>query len=209
MKKVDKKGKLNSMIKRFFDIIFSFFGLVIIFPLLLIIALAIKLNSPGPAFYRGERVGKNGKPFRIFKFRTMVIDAEKIGGSSTAADDKRLLKIGPFLKRFQLDELPQLINVLKGEMSFVGPRPEVKIYIDMLSKEEKKAILSVKPGMTDFASLWNFHESEILKGSNDPEKTYQEKIRPKKIELQLKYVRERNFWLDIKLIFKTIFKIFQ
>lgn len=197
------------MIKRFFDIVFSFLGLAITFPLLLIIALAIKLNSPGPVFYRGERIGKNGKSFKIFKFRTMVVDAEKLGGSSTAADDKRLLKIGPFLKRFQLDELPQLINVFKGEMSFVGPRPEVKMYIDMLSDEERKAILSIKPGMTDFASLWNFHESEILKGSKDPEKTYQEKIRPKKTELQLKYVREKNFWLDIKLILKTILKIFQ
>lgn len=197
------------MIKRLFDVVFSFFGLIITFPLLLIIVLAIKLNSPGPAFYRGERIGKNGKIFRIFKFRTMVVDAEKLGGPSTAADDKRLLKIGPFLKKFQLDELPQLINVLKGEMSFVGPRPEVKMYVDMLSDEERKVILSVRPGMTDFASLWNFHESEILKGSKDPEKTYQEKIRPKKTELQLKYVKERNFWLDIKLIFKTIFKIFQ
>jgi len=139
----------------------------------------------------------------------MVPDAEKIGGPSTASDDSRLTGISGFLKKYQLDELPQLINVIKGEMSFVGPRPEVRIYIDMLSDEKRKAILSVKPGMTDFASLWNFHEGEILKESKDPEKTYQEKIRPKKIELQLKYVREKNFWLDIKLIFKTIFKIFE
>jgi len=197
------------MVKRIFDFIFSFFGFLILLPVFGAITLIIKLDSRGPVFYRGERIGKDNKSFRIFKFRTMVPDAEKIGGSSTAADDKRLLKIAPFLKKFQLDELPQLINVLKGEMSFVGPRPEVKMYIDMLSNEERKAILSVKPGMTDFASLWNFHEGDILKGSKDPEKIYQEKIRPKKIELQLKYVREKNFWLDIKLIFKTIFKIFK
>ena len=132
-----------------------------------------------------------------------------MGGPSTASDDPRLLKIGLFLKKFQLDELPQLINVLKGEMSFVGPRPEVKIYVDLLSEQEKEKILSLRPGMTDFASLWNFHEGEILKGSSDPEKTYLEKIRPKKIELQLKYAKERNFWLDIRLILKTIAKIFK
>ena len=197
------------MIKRLFDILFSFLGLLTTLPFLLIIALIIKLSSKGPVFYRGERIGKNGKPFRIFKFRTMVINADKMGGPSTANDDPRLLKIGLFLKKFQLDELPQLINVLKGEMSFVGPRPEVKIYVDLLSEEEKGKILSLRPGMTDFASLWNFHEGEILKGSSDPEKTYLEKIRPKKIELQLKYAKERNFWLDIRLILKTIAKIFK
>lgn len=197
------------MIKRIFDFAFSFFGFLILLPIFGAIALAIKLDSKGPVFYRGERAGKNGRTFRIFKFRTMVPDAEKIGGPSTASDDPRLTGISGFLKKYQLDELPQLINVIKGEMSLVGPRPEVKRYIDMLSDQERQLILSVRPGMTDLASLWNFHEGEILKGSPDPEKTYIEKIRPKKIELQLKYVEERNFWLDIKLIFKTIARIFQ
>jgi lipopolysaccharide/colanic/teichoic acid biosynthesis glycosyltransferase len=196
------------MIKRLFDIFFSFFGLILLSPVLLVVAFLIKRESPGPVFFRGERIGKNGKPFRIFKFRTMVPDAENLGGPSTAADDERLLKIGHFLKKYQLDELPQLINVLKGEMSLVGPRPEVKMYVDMMTPEERKAILSVRPGMTDFASLWNFHESEILKGSVDPEKTYQEKIRPEKIRLQLKYVKERSFWTDLKIILKTVAKIF-
>ena len=196
------------MTKRLFDIIFSFLGLVLVLPLLLIISVLIKRESPGPVFYRGERVGKDRKPFRIFKFRTMVIDAEKLGGSSTAADDPRLLKIGNFLKKYQLDELPQLINVLKGEMSFVGPRPEVKAYIDIMSNEERKTILSVKSGMTDLASLWNFHESEVLKGSSDPEKTYMEKIRPEKIRLQIEYVKTRSFLLDLKIVIKTIMKIF-
>ncbi|MCK4781651.1 sugar transferase [Candidatus Parcubacteria bacterium] len=196
------------MLKRLFDIIFSFFGLIITLPLFLVIAVLIKNDSKGPVFYRGERVGKRGKLFRIYKFRTMVTDAEKLGGPSTAGDDPRLIKIGKFLKKYQLDELPQLINVLKGEMSLVGPRPEVKMYIALFTEQEK-IILSVLPGMTDWASLWNFHESEILKGSPDPEKTYLKKIRPKKIQLQLKYVKERSFWTDIIIIFKTIIKIFQ
>ncbi len=196
------------MIKRLFDIVFSLFGLLLVSPLFLVIAVLIKIESPGQAFYRGERVGKGGKIFRIFKFRTMVPDAEKLGGPSTAGDDPRLLKIGLFLKKYQLDELPQLINVLKGEMSLVGPRPEVKMYVDMMTDEERSIILSVKPGMTDLASLFNFHEGEVLRGSPDPEKTYQEKIRPEKIRLQIEYVKNRSFLLDLKIVIKTILKIF-
>ncbi len=196
------------MIKRLFDIIFSLFGLILVSPLLWVIAVLIKNESPGPVFYRGERIGYRGKPFRIFKFRTMVANAENLGGPSTAGDDPRLTKIGHFLKKYQLDELPQLINVFKGEMSLVGPRPEVKMYVDMMTDEEKNTILSIKPGMTDLASLWNFHENEVLKGSPDPEKTYMEKIRPEKIRLQLEYVKNRSFLLDLKIIVKTILKIF-
>ena len=197
------------MIKRLFDVIFSFFGLILVSPLLLLLAILIKLDSPGPIFYRGKRVGKDGKEFRIFKFRSMVENAEELGGSSTADDDPRLTRIGKFLKKYKLDELPQLINVLKGEMSLVGPRPEVPLYIDMMSEKERVIILSVKPGMTDLASLWDFREEEVLKGSPDPEKTYMEKIRPTKIKLQLDYVKNRSFWLDLKIILKTILKIFQ
>jgi lipopolysaccharide/colanic/teichoic acid biosynthesis glycosyltransferase len=196
------------MLKRIFDFVFASLGLVLVSPLFLIIVFLIKRESPGPVFYRGERVGKNNRIFRIFKFRTMVINADKLGGPSTAADDPRLLKIGHFLKKYQLDELPQLINVLKGEMSLVGPRPEVKIYVEMMTDEERKAILSIKPGMTDLASLWNFHEGEVLKGSPDPEKTYLEKIRPEKIRLQLGYVKNHSFLLDLKIVIKTIMKIF-
>jgi lipopolysaccharide/colanic/teichoic acid biosynthesis glycosyltransferase len=195
--------------KRLFDFLVSLFGLVIFSPLFLIIAILIKLDSEGPVFYLGERIGKNGKPFRIFKFRTMVKNAEELGGPSTSADDPRLTKFGKILRKYKLDELPQLINVLKGEMSLVGPRPEVKIYVDMLKPEEREKILSVKPGMTDLASLWDFHEEEILKGSEDPEKTYLEKIRPEKIRLQLEYVENRSFLLDLKIIFTTILKIFK
>jgi len=139
----------------------------------------------------------------------MVTGADKLGGPSTAADDPRLTKIGLFLKKYQLDELPQLVNVLKGEMSLVGPRPEVKMYVEMMTAEQKNVILSVRPGMTDYASLWNFHESEILKGAKDPEIAYQKLIRPKKLALQMKYVRERSLWVDIKIVFLTIFKIFK
>ncbi len=196
------------MIKRLFDLVFSFLGLIITSPLLVLVAIIIKISSPGPVFFRGERIGKNGKAFKMFKFRTMVPNAEKLGGPSTAGDDPRLTKIGKFLKKFQFDELPQLINVFKGEMSFVGPRPEVPFYVNMMSEEEKKIILLIKPGMTDWASLWNFHEGKILEGSPDPEKTYMEKIRPEKIRLQIKYVKNRSFLTDIKIAFKTILKIF-
>lgn len=196
------------MLKRSFDFLLSFFGLVIISPLLLAISLWIKIDSFGPVFYRGERVGQFGKKFRIFKFRTMVQNADKMGGPSTASDDPRLTKIGNFLKKYQLDELPQLINVFLGQMSLVGPRPEVPFYVNMMTEEEKKIILSVPQGMTDLASLWDFHEGEILKGSPDPEKAYMEKIRPKKLELQEEYAKNHNFFLDLKIIFQTIFKIF-
>ena len=192
------------MIKRLFDIIFSFFGLILAFPLFLVIAFLIKRESPGSAFYRGQRVGKNGKIFRIFKFRSMVLDAEKIGGPSTSADDPRLLKIGKFLKKHNLDELPQLINILKGEMSFVGPRPEVPSEVETYDEETKKIILSVKPGMTDLATLSNIHEGEILRGAADPHEAYRKLIKPQKLSLAKQYVKNRSFWLDLKIILKTL-----
>jgi lipopolysaccharide/colanic/teichoic acid biosynthesis glycosyltransferase len=195
--------------KRLFDIFFSLLGLVIFSLILILISLSIKLDSAGPIFYRGERVGMGGKKFRIFKFRTMIDKADQLGGPSTAGDDKRLTKIGVFLKKYQLDELPQLINVFLGQMSFVGPRPEVSQYVEMMTKEEKNIILSVPQGMTDLASLWNFHEGEILQGSQNPEKTYLEKIRPKKLRLQIKYVKEKSFFGDIRIILQTIVKIFR
>jgi len=181
---------------------------VITAPLFLLIALLIKKEDRGPVFYRGIRIGRGGRPFKMFKFRTMVVNADKLGGPSTSADDPRLTNIGKFLKRYKLDELPQFINVLKGEMSIVGPRPEVPFYVGMMTKEEREKILSVKPGITDLASLWDIREEEVLKGSSDPEKTYQEKIRPTKLKLQKEYVENRSLWLDLKIIAKTIFRIF-
>lgn len=194
------------MIKRLFDFFASFSGLILVSPIIIYIALKIKGEDGGPIFYRGERIGLHGKPFRIYKFRTMVANAENLGGPSTAADDPRITKFGKKIRKYKLDELPQLINVLKGEMSLVGPRPEVKHYTDMFNEEEK-VILSIKPGITDFASLWNSDEGAILAGSPDPEKAYVEKIRPEKIRLQLKYVREQSFWIDIKIILQTLIKI--
>lgn len=166
-------------------------------------AILIKLDSPGPVFHRGLRVGKHGKVFRIYKFRSMVANAEKIGGPSTPDDDLRITKIGRFLRKYKIDELPQLINVLKGEMSFVGPRPEVPEEVETYTEEEK-ALLTVLPGMTDWASLADIDEGAILKESKDPHQTYREKIKPEKIRLALEYVKNHSFWIDLKIIFKTI-----
>jgi len=190
------------MFKRLFDLVSSASGLIFISPLLLIVSGLIKGEDGGPVFYRGVRVGKDGKPFRIFKFRTMVVDAERRGGPSTADDDPRITRIGKILRKYKLDELPQLINVLKGEMSIVGPRPEVKQYVDMYTGEEK-AILSLKPGITDWASIWNPDEGALLAGHPDPEKAYLEKIRPEKIRFQLEYVKQHSFLTDLEIILKT------
>jgi len=190
--------------KRIFDFLTSFLGLILVSPLLLIIAVLIKLDSPGPVFYRGERVGQHGKIFRIFKFRTMVPNAEKLGGPSTAADDPRLTKFGKFLRRHKLDELPQLINILKGEMSLVGPRPEVPSEVALYDPETKEIILSVKPGLTDLATLENLHEEEVLKGAKDPHEAYRRLIQPQKLRLAKEYVKKRSFWLDLKIILKTL-----
>ncbi len=191
------------MIKRTVDILCCVVGLIVFGPALLLFARSIKREDHGPVFYRGERIGLHGKPFRIFKFRTMVVDAEKLGASSTSDDDERITKIGRFLRRYKLDELPQLINVLIGDMSLVGPRPEVKKFTDLYTDEEKM-ILTIRPGITDWASIWNPDEGAILAGSTDPDRDYLEKIRPEKIRLQLKYVRERSFWTDLRIIILTL-----
>lgn len=196
------------MSKRLFDIVFSLLGVTVLSPFILVLAILIKKEDGGPAFYRGERVGHHGKPFRIFKFRTMVVDAEKLGASSTSDDDLRITRIGKFLRKYKLDELPQLINVLRGDMSIVGPRPEVKKFADLFSEEEK-AILTVRPGITDWASIWNPDEGALLQGSLDPDRDYLEKIRPEKIRLQLKYLKERSFWINLKIIFQTLLKVFR
>lgn len=191
------------LIKRLFDILISFTALIVLSSVMLVLVVLMKMDSEGPVLYRGIRAGKDGKPFKMLKFRTMVVNAERIGGPSTSEDDPRVTKIGKRLRRYKIDELPQLINVLKGEMSFVGPRPEVPHYVNMFTDEEK-AILSVRPGITDWASIWNSDEGAVLAGSPDPEKAYMEMIRPEKIRLQLKYVRERSFFVDLKIIFKTL-----
>lgn len=194
------------MVKRFFDIAAASFGLLLMSPFLLWIAWRIRQEDGGAVFYRGVRVGFNGKLFRIFKFRTMVMNAEKLGGFSTSDDDLRITRIGKFLRKYKLDELPQLINVLIGDMSLVGPRPEVKNFTDIYTKEEM-AILSVRPGITDWASIWNVDEGAVLAGAADPEKAYEELIRPTKLKLQLKYVHEHSFLTDMKIIVLTVLAI--
>lgn len=194
------------MIKRSFDIIFSFLGLLFLFPLLLIIALLIKLESKGTIFYLQVRVGKQNKDFKIYKFRTMFIGSDKKGLLTIGDRDPRVTKIGYILRKYKLDELPQLINVIIGNMSFVGPRPEVRKYINYYTKEDL-IILTVKPGITDYASIYFRNEVELLKAAESPEKLYIESILPKKIELNKKYINNNNLGVDLKIIFKTILTI--
>lgn len=195
------------MAKRSFDFILALVGLTVLSPVILLITLAIKLEDGGPVFYRGERVGLRGRMFRIYKFRTMIVNAEKTGVASTATGDPRITPVGRFLRKTKLDELPQLVNVLKGDMSVVGPRPEVKKFTDLYTEKEK-VLLELRPGITDYASLWDIDEAAALAGSKDPDRDYFEKIRPEKIRLQLKYYRERSLWTDLKIIFLTIKNVF-
>jgi len=195
--------KDKQMLKRFFDILFSAIGLILLAPLLVVLAMAIKKSSSGPVLYRGIRVGRDGELFRMLKFRTMVSNAEALGGSCTSDDDPRITSIGHRLRKYKLDELPQLFNVLRGEMSFVGPRPEVQQYVSMFSEEEKQ-ILRVRPGITDLATLWDSDEGALLAESSDPERIYLETIRPEKVRLQLEYVRERTLLLDMRIVCSTV-----
>jgi lipopolysaccharide/colanic/teichoic acid biosynthesis glycosyltransferase len=195
------------MTKRAFDIIVAAVGLMLVTPLLACIALRIKLDSRGPVFYRGERVGRHGKTFRIYKFRTMVVDAERLGASSTAADDPRITRCGDWLRHYKLDELPQLINVLCGEMSLVGPRPQVAWAVAQYTAEERE-LLNMRPGITDEASIKFRHESEILRGSLDPDKTYMELIAPEKLRLGLHYIKHYSLRTDICILAKTVLCMF-
>jgi len=181
-------------------------GLVVLSPVLIPIAIWVKVSSPGPALYGGRRIGKDGKPFRMLKFRTMVANADKLGGSSTSNDDIRLTSAGRVLRRFKLDELPQLINVLRGDMSLVGPRPQVEWAVNLYTPDERR-LLSVRPGITDFASLRFRNEGEILKGSTDPDRDYLEKIAPHKIRLGLYYVRHYSLVVDAKILVATLLSL--
>lgn len=189
--------------KRILDFTVSAIGLLVLSPIFVIAAILIKLNSSGPVFYRGVRAGRFGKTFRIFKFRSMVHNADKLGSASTPEDDFRVTRIGRILRRYKLDELPQLLNVIKGEMSLVGPRPQVLWAVERYKPEEKR-VLSVRPGITDYASLKFRNEGEILKGSTDPDRDYFEKIHPEKMRLSLEYIQNQSVWLDCKIIAKTL-----
>lgn len=189
--------------KRAFDLVCASAMLLLLSPVLLIIAALIKKGDGGAVFYRGVRAGRHGVPFRMFKFRTMVMDADRLGGSSTSDIDPRITRIGAWLRRYKLDELPQLLNVVRGEMSLVGPRPEVLEYVALYRLEER-TILNVRPGLTDWASLWNSDEGHVLSVSADPDRDYVEKIRPVKLRLQLKYVRESSFFADLRILVLTL-----
>jgi lipopolysaccharide/colanic/teichoic acid biosynthesis glycosyltransferase len=193
------------MLKRLFDISACFIALPFLLPFFAIMAIIIKLSSPGPIFYRGWRTGLGGKPFRIFKFRTMVVDAEKIGGPSTALNDPRLTKFGKFLRKYKIDELPQIINVLKGEMGFVGPRPQVEKYTKLYNDEEK-IILSVRPGLTDYASIKFINLDQML-GDDLVDEKYLREIEPEKNILRLKYAKNHSFRIDLKIIFITFIQM--
>lgn len=192
--------------KRIFDFIISFFALLILIPFFLIISLIIILDSSGNIFYRQERVGKSGKLIKLFKFRTMHSGAHKKGLLTIGVKDPRITRAGYYLRKYKLDELPQLFNVLTGDMSLVGPRPEVKKYTDLYNMHQKQ-VLSVKPGITDYASIEFSNENDLLAIEPDPEDAYIKKIMPAKLDLNLKYIRERNFYTDIKIIFLTLKKI--
>lgn len=194
------------MIKRSLDFICSVLGLILLSPVLVSIAAAIKHGSQGPVFYRGLRAGRNDKPFRIYKFRSMVVNAEQVGGPSTSDLDPRITSIGRFMRKFKLDELPQLLNVLRGDMSLVGPRPQVPDYVARYGDEER-AVLQVRPGITDWASIWNSDEGAILAMHPDPDRAYDELIHPTKMRLQLLYVHHNSLWVDIKIIAYTLYRL--
>jgi lipopolysaccharide/colanic/teichoic acid biosynthesis glycosyltransferase len=196
------------MLKRSFDIVCSFLGLIILSPLLVLLSLAVLLTSGFPVFYLQTRVGLNGEDFKLFKFRTMYTDSDKKGLLTVGGRDPRITPVGYFLRRFKLDELPQLFNVLFGSMSLVGPRPEVRKYTDLYNAEQKK-VLSIKPGITDYASIEYINENELLSKSADPETTYIKEIMPAKLDLNLKYIAEMGFSTDLKIIFGTIGRIFK
>ena len=192
--------------KRAMDIVISAAALCVLWPVLLLIALAIVVDDPGPVFYRQVRVGRGGKPFRIFKFRTMVVDADKKGLSITVGRDSRITRVGALLRKTKLDELAQLLNVLCGQMSFVGPRPEVPRYVELYTPYQRQVLL-VRPGITDYASIAYRNENDLLAGADDPERMYIETIMPDKIELNMKYLREISPLTDVRLILRTVLAV--
>lgn len=199
----------SQMAKRLFDIAISGLGLLLLSPILCIVALGVKLDSRGPVLFRQERVGRNGAVFHVYKFRTMHSETSGRGPELTVKDDPRITRIGKTLRHYKLDELPQLINVLVGEMSLVGPRPEVPRYVEMWEDNVKSILLSVRPGLTDLASIEFRNESALLEASESPERKYVDEIAPIKNRLAVRYVENRSFWLDVKIICRTFVAIFR
>jgi lipopolysaccharide/colanic/teichoic acid biosynthesis glycosyltransferase len=194
------------MRKRSFDLLFSLAGALLLSPVFVLIAAWISLDSKGGVVYRQNRVGLNGKDFALFKFRSMRTGSDKQGLLTIGGRDSRITRSGYFLRKYKLDELPQLFNVIKGDMSLVGPRPEVRKYVDLYTAEQK-AVLGVRPGITDFASIEYSNENELLASSENPEKMYVEEVMPLKLALNLRYIREQGAWTDFKIICRTLLKI--
>ncbi|MDE6337256.1 MAG: sugar transferase [Muribaculaceae bacterium] len=192
--------------KRLFDIVASGLGLVVLSPLFAILAVWIKSDSKGPVFYRQTRVGKDNKDFRLFKFRSMRPDSDRLGLITVGGHDPRVTRSGYYIRKYKLDELPQLINVFRGDMSLVGPRPEVRRYVDMYTPEQMR-VLSVRPGITSLASIRYRNENDILAASDDPDRCYVELVMPDKLAIDLEYVDRASLWNDIKLIFSTFKEI--
>lgn len=195
------------MAKRVFDIVAASLGLLLLSPVMLVVAVWIKRDSPGPVFYRGRRSGRGGIPFEMLKFRSMVIGADRLGGPTTAGNDSRITPSGKFVRKYKLDELPQLINVFRGDMSLVGPRPEIVEKVEQYNWHERR-ILVLRPGITDWASIWNSDEGGVLAGAPDPDDAYERVIRPDKLNLQIYYLQTRTFWTDLKIIAATLTRVF-
>ena len=192
--------------KRVFDIFFSFFAMLFLLPIFLLIAVFIIIDSKGSVFYMQQRVGKGNVDFGLFKFRTMRVDAHKEGLLTVGGRDSRITRVGYYLRKYKLDELPQFNNILNGSMSFVGPRPEVRKYVDLYDEQQRR-VLEVKPGLTDYASIEYMDENDLLAQSDFPEQTYIEEVMPAKLILNLKYIEDKSFITDLKIIFRTIAKI--
>lgn len=192
--------------KRAFDFLFSLFILVLFFPIGFVISILILFSSPGGIFYMQERIGRQGFPFKLYKFRSMRIDADQSGKLTVGMKDPRITRVGIFIRKYKLDEFPQFINVLRGEMSIVGPRPEVREFVALYTDTQKK-VLEVKPGITDYASIEYFNENELLAASDDPKKTYIEDIMPDKLKINQKYLANPTLSHDLKIIFKTILRV--
>ncbi|MBX7167430.1 MAG: sugar transferase [Pirellulales bacterium] len=196
----------TAALKRAFDVAAAGTGLLLVSPVLLAAALAVKLDSPGPVFFRQQRVGRGFRPFRIYKFRSMVVDAPKLGAQITAGRDPRITRVGHWLRKTKVDELPQLINVVAGDMSLVGPRPEVPKYVEMF-RQDYADVLLVRPGITDLASVKYRDESEILAAAADPEREYVERVLPDKIRLAREYIPQASLAFDVRLILQTLLRI--
>lgn len=188
---------------RIFDIVISFFGLVVLSPVLIIVALIIVIDDPGPVFYRQLRVGRYGRDFRIFKFRSMRVNADKAGLITVGDRDPRVTRAGYYIRKYKIDELPQLLNVLIGDMSLVGPRPEVRRYVDLYTEEQRR-VLSVRPGITDYASIEYVDENRLLAASDDPDSTYIHEIMPAKIALNMRYINHPTLGEYLRILFLTI-----